>query len=67
MHASEDAQMILWEVLSSRYNEVRPTILISNLNKHELTETIGERIIDRMAENDGQFVAFTWGSLRRKT
>lgn len=65
MHASEDAQLILWEVISGRYNEIRPTILISNLNKQQLTDTIGERIIDRMAENGGQFVAFTWESHRR--
>lgn len=65
MHASEDAQLILWEVISGRYNEVAPTILISNLNKQELTKTIGERIIDRMAENGGQFVALSWESHRR--
>ena len=66
MHASEDAQLILWEVLSGRYNDVRPTILISNLNKQQLTDTIGERIIDRMAESGGKFVAFTWESHRRQ-
>jgi len=66
MHASEDAQLIIWEVISGRYNEVKPTILISNLNKQQLTDTIGERIIDRMAEQGGKFVAFTWDSHRRK-
>jgi DNA replication protein DnaC len=65
LHASEDAQLILWEVISGRYNEVKPTIIISNLTKQELTEQLGGRIIDRLAENKGQFIAFDWESHRR--
>jgi DNA replication protein DnaC len=65
IHVSDDAQLILWEVISTRYNLVKPTILISNLNKQQLTEAIGDRIIDRMRENGGKFVAFTWESHRR--
>lgn len=65
-HKSEDAQLILWRILSERYNDGQsPVILISNLNKEMLTERIGDRILDRLAENKGQFVSFSWESVRR--
>ncbi|HBV4032592.1 TPA: ATP-binding protein, partial [Klebsiella pneumoniae] len=41
-----------------------PTILISNLPKDELTQFIGERVIDRMNDGGGCTISFTWDSYR---
>ncbi len=66
MHASEDAQLILWQVISGRYNEGnKPTIVISNLSREELSNQLGDRIIDRLREGGGRFVVFDWKSYRR--
>lgn len=41
----------MFEIINTRYERMRPTILISNQSKEELSAFIGERVIDRM--NDG--------------
>lgn len=63
---SEAEKMILFEVINGRYNDMKPTILISNLDTTELGEFIGERVIDRMCEGGGYTLAFDWESYRRR-
>lgn len=62
---SESEQMILFEIINNRYEEMRPTILISNLPESELSAFIGERVLDRMREGQGAVVNFTWESYRK--
>ncbi|MEW4176061.1 ATP-binding protein, partial [Klebsiella pneumoniae] len=40
---SEAEKMIMFEIINTRYERLKPTILISNLPKDELTQFIGER------------------------
>lgn len=54
---------LLFEVIDSRYRELRPTILISNLNTKQLEEFIGQRAMDRFSEC-GPVLAFDWSSHR---
>ena len=63
---SDSEKMILFEIINNRYEDMKPTILISNLTKEELTGFIGERVIDRMNEGGGCTLAFTWDSYRSK-
>ena len=63
-HFSEFETLLLNQVINSRYNVGKPTILVSNLNVSELKEAVGERIIDRMKENGGRVLVFDWGSRR---
>lgn len=60
---SEHEKMLMFEVINSRYQECRATILISNLNASELTEFLGDRVMDRFREA-GAVVAFDWQSHR---
>lgn len=46
------------DVLNTRYADMRPTIVISNLKLVEITNYLGTRIIDRLSENGGQVVPF---------
>ncbi|WP_249276308.1 ATP-binding protein [Bordetella genomosp. 7] len=62
---SETEKMILFEIINGRYENLRPTILISNLAKQPLTEYLGERVVDRMREGGGRMVIFDWPSYRR--
>lgn len=63
---------LLHEVIDQRYQQVLPTVLISNLSADataaqpgELTlqDFIGERALDRLRQG-GRAVRFTWGSAR---
>jgi DNA replication protein DnaC len=62
---SEHEKMLMFEVINERYQQCRATILISNLNADELTEFLGDRVMDRFREA-GAVVAFDWQSHRGK-
>ena len=61
---SETERMFLFDMLNGRYNNRKPSILISNLTMPEVTDIVGERIIDRFAEDNGQVIVFDWQSHR---
>jgi DNA replication protein DnaC len=63
---SDSEKLILFEIINTRYEKMRPTILISNLPKDELSAFIGERVIDRMNDGGGCTLAFTWDSYRSR-
>lgn len=55
---------LLHEVIDKRYQLVLPTVLISNLATDDLSRYIGDRALDRLRQNGGQAVGFTWSSMR---
>ena len=61
---SDTEKMILFEVMNERYEQRKPTILLSNLTKDEVRDCLGERIFDRMREDGGQVRVFDWESYR---
>lgn len=61
---SEHEKMVLFEIINERYQECKSTILISNLNREELTAYLGERVMDRFSES-GAVIAFDWSSYRK--
>lgn len=62
---SDTEKMYLFEIINGRYENLRPTIVISNLAKDALAEFLGERAIDRLREGGGRMVVFDWPSYRR--
>lgn len=61
-----DAEKILfYQIINGRYENMSPTILISNLNEVEVREFIGERAFDRLREGNGAVLSFSWGSYRK--
>lgn len=62
---SESEKIILFEIINERYEQMKPTILISNLSEDELSRYVGERIIDRMREGKGAVINFDWESYRK--
>lgn len=63
---SDAEKLIMFEIINTRYERMKPTILISNQSKEELAAFIGERVIDRMNDGGGCTLAFTWESYRSK-
>ena len=41
----------LLDIIDSRYNEEKPTIITTNLNSEDLIQSIGQRIYDRLRED----------------
>lgn len=62
---SDTEKLILFEIINGRYEHMRPTILLSNLDIKGLAEYLGERVMDRLREGGGKMVAFDWASYRR--
>lgn len=60
---TEDEQIILFDILDRRYADLRPTILLTNLEGKEFAEFLGPRIMDRLRER-AVFVPFKWESYR---
>lgn len=65
-YGTDSERLILFSILNGRYEEMRPSILISNLTVPEIREYLGDRILDRLAENGGAILTFDWSSYRRR-
>lgn len=63
---SDAERLILFEIINGRYENVKPTILISNLAMKGLEEYLGERVLDRLREDGGKLLVFDWPSYRRR-
>lgn len=62
---SDTEKMFIFDVIDGRYNEMLPTVLISNLGIDAIKKLIGERVIDRLREDGGQLISFDWESHRK--
>ena len=56
---------LTYEIIDARYEDVKPTIIISNLCEKALQDNLGDRTIDRLYENHGVFLKFDGESVRR--
>lgn len=64
---SETEKLILFDILNERYEKRRACILLSNLSAEEVIAFLGERVIDRLREDSGEVIPFTWASHRSQT
>ncbi|WJT09243.1 ATP-binding protein [Vibrio harveyi] len=53
-------------LVNDRANKDKPTGLISNLQGSELSQHLGERIVDRIATAGGHWITFNWKSNRTR-
>ncbi len=65
-YGTDTERLALWEVMNGRYESMKPTIIVSNLTAKEIAGYVGDRVIDRMRENGGAVLAFTWESFRSR-
>lgn len=63
-HGSDFERQVLFEVIDSRYRQLMPTIVISNLGLAGLRKCLGDRAVDRLTDSGGPAVLFTWASAR---
>lgn len=63
---SDAEKFILFDIINERYENRRPTLLMSNLTRSSVEEYLGDRVVDRLKEDDGRFIVFDWESYRGK-
>jgi DNA replication protein DnaC len=56
----------LFAIINGRYEEQRPTVIVSNLDAKALPAAIGERCADRLREGGVIVIPFEWESQRGK-
>jgi DNA replication protein DnaC len=62
---SDTEKLFIFDIIDGRYQDMKPTILISNLDIDGIKEVIGERCVDRLREGGGMMIAFDWESSRK--
>lgn len=65
-NATEFELTVMFEVINSRYEEMMPTMVISNRGIADLPKYLGDRVVDRLREGGGKMVPFDWASQRAK-
>lgn len=63
-HGTDFERQVLFEVINSRYERIKPTIVVSNLGVTELRQCLGDRAVDRLRDKSGIVVVFRWASAR---
>lgn len=63
-HGTLDEKNIISRIVDGRYNKMKPTVLVGNLNQDEMVDYAGEHVIDRVLAGRGPFLVFDWGSMR---
>ena len=56
--------LLIIDVFNERYQNMKPTILISNLSPEGFKAAVGDRIADRVKEDGGEVLIFDWESSR---
>jgi DNA replication protein DnaC len=61
---SEFEKNMMFDILNERYENSLPTLLLSNLTVAEIKIFLGERVFDRLKEDEGECLVFDWQSHR---
>jgi len=61
---SDNELDIIFEIINNRYENKLPTVIVSNLEKKELINLLGQRIIDRLKEDGCRVLGMAWDSYR---
>lgn len=64
-YGTDSEHLILFTIINGRYEALKPTIVISNLNVDGMKKYLDERGYDRLRENGGAVLVFDWGSHRQ--
>lgn len=62
---SDTERLFIFDIIDGRYQAMKSTILISNLDIDGVKKVIGERCVDRLREGGGKMIAFDWDSKRK--
>lgn len=61
---TDHERAMMHDVLAGRYDRRKPTIMVSNLSLEEVKTALGDRIVDRVREDNGIVLECRWESWR---
>lgn len=61
---TEHSKALFFDLMNKRYELMRPTILLTNLDAEALRAHLGDRITDRLRDGGGRMIPFNWESHR---
>jgi len=61
---SNAEEILIFTLINKRYEDLRPTLVISNEEEEGLEKYLGERVFDRLKDGGGQIIPFEWDSVR---
>lgn len=63
---TEFERNVMFDVLNERYEQRKPSLLLTNHTVEDLSSKyLGERVVDRLREDGGAVLKFSWNSGRR--
>lgn len=62
---TDNDKNIIFDVLDGRYQNMLPTMIISNLNIEGINQTLGDRVVDRLRDGGGILLGCDWESYRK--
>lgn len=63
---TESEKILLFEVLNGRYENILPTVIISNLISDKMVDYLGVRVFDRLKTPESGLTVAKWDSYRQK-
>lgn len=63
--AANNERLALNQIIDKRLGNLKPTGILTNLDREDIKKVLGVRIMDRMRNNNGQWVSFEWPSFRK--
>lgn len=61
---TDHSKTLVFDLMNKRYESLKPTLLLTNLDAAALREHLGDRITDRLREGGGKLISFNWESHR---
>lgn len=66
-HGTAFEQHVIFDVMNERYEHRKPSLLIGNIAEGDLVMALGDRVVDRLREDNTDVAYFTWPSYRGQT
>lgn len=63
-NAANNEKLAINQVIDKRLCHLKPTGILTNLDREQINEHLGIRIMDRMHNDNGQWIEFNWPSFR---
>lgn len=62
---TDNDKNLIFDVLDGRYQNMLPTMIISNLNVDGIKQILGDRVVDRLRDGGGVLLGCDWESYRK--
>ncbi|MGL5281058.1 MAG: ATP-binding protein [Plesiomonas shigelloides] len=62
---TDNDKLLIFDVIDGRYQNMLPTVIISNLNIDGIKDVLGDRVVDRLRDGGGKMIGCNWDSHRK--